>query len=386
MRYIIIFILLVSSGFAAYQAVRHDNTLTGEGITGSELKVDTSKIATPFDIIAATRSSLISPSQITSDQDDYNPTGWDDATIIRISGDASIRAITSFAAPTATYKPYRKTLINIGAYSLYIPSEGPDGTAANRVIVPNDYRINPYASVDIIYDETSTRWRVLSDEPPIVSNTLFYAWSPGSVTAGDWGDLTLATTGTASANATNASTTTLPAANQSSTGSTTTGAAWIYFTKSAVSYTAFASAHIWAEATISIPTLSDGTQTFTTHLQLTNSPTSTSAEPNNSIFIRYSNGINSGKFQLVSQNNAGAESTADLGVTVATATLYKLRIEIDKAKAEVRGYVNDIYGGRVTGNLPNSVVCGARVGLWKSAGGTASNLYIHNFITGAQYN
>jgi len=36
---------------AIYQAVRHDTTMTGEGITGSELKVDTSIISTKANVL-----------------------------------------------------------------------------------------------------------------------------------------------------------------------------------------------------------------------------------------------------------------------------------------------------------------------------------------------
>ena len=36
---------------AIYQAVRHDTTMTGEGITGSELKVDTTLISTKANVV-----------------------------------------------------------------------------------------------------------------------------------------------------------------------------------------------------------------------------------------------------------------------------------------------------------------------------------------------
>ena len=47
MKYLMIILAFsLLSGTVIYQAVRHDTTMTGEGITGSELKVDTTVIST----------------------------------------------------------------------------------------------------------------------------------------------------------------------------------------------------------------------------------------------------------------------------------------------------------------------------------------------------
>lgn len=45
---IIIAAFFLLSGTVIYQAVRHDTTMTGEGITGAELKVDTTLISTKW--------------------------------------------------------------------------------------------------------------------------------------------------------------------------------------------------------------------------------------------------------------------------------------------------------------------------------------------------
>ena len=75
--------------------------------------------------------SVISPSQITSDQDDYSPTDWATADVVRRNFDTGGRAITGFAAWT---NARQKTIINTSANFGYIPCEHPDSTAANRVI------------------------------------------------------------------------------------------------------------------------------------------------------------------------------------------------------------------------------------------------------------
>lgn len=52
MKYLIIALAFVFiSGTVIYQAVRHDTTMTGEGITGSELKVDTTVISTKANVL-----------------------------------------------------------------------------------------------------------------------------------------------------------------------------------------------------------------------------------------------------------------------------------------------------------------------------------------------
>ena len=118
-------------------------------------------------------TSTITPSQITSDQDNYNPTGFDTARIIRISGDNGIRAITGFAAQD---NGEEKLLINVGSYTIYLPGEHPDATAANRFISGLDCMIYPREYVTIIYDGISSRWRIgkkeVIDQPP--SGCLLY--------------------------------------------------------------------------------------------------------------------------------------------------------------------------------------------------------------------
>lgn len=326
--------------------------------------------------------TTISPAQITSDQNNYNPSGFDDADVIRISGDNGIRAITSLAAPTTAAKPMSRTIINTGGFPIYFPAEHPSGTAANRFTGTEDFMLHPYKSTNVIYDETSTRWRTIGRDVPLATNTVFFNYNAGSVTAGDFGNVTFLTIGTGTITPT-AATTTLPSSALMSTAAASTSGYMVYFNRTTVTYSAFGTGHNWAESILSIPNLSDGTETYALYLQITATPSSTTANVNNNVGIRYSSTINSGKWELYSKDNAGAESVADLGITVATATLYKLRIEINKARTEARAYINDQYVGRVTGNMPNAVVVGSRVLVLKSAGTTARTVALHNMSGGA---
>lgn len=99
----------------------------------------------------------VSPAQITADQNDYalNAT----ATLIRLNTDAS-RTITGF---NATGNNGRLVMIiNVGANDLVLANENAGSSAANRIITGTgaDLTLTAGQSCWLIYDETSTRWRV----------------------------------------------------------------------------------------------------------------------------------------------------------------------------------------------------------------------------------
>ena len=327
---------------------------------------------------ATITSSIITPSTITSDQDNYNPTGWNGSNLVRLSGDNGIRAITSFVAPTSGFQ---KTLVNVGSYPIYFPSEHPDGTAANRVLANYDYILYPGASTAMYYDGTSSRWRFLSRQPAEYNaRNLFYQWSPGSSTAADWGDF-----GFFQSVVSQAATSGLPASFDIGTSTTSTGLALAYFGKSLSSISVFGDAHLSYSTFLSIPVLSDGTNSFTAAAQITTSATSLGLNYNNAVGIRYNHATNSGKWEGYSRSNSGTESTIDLGITVTANQLYRLGIEVDKTLSEIRFYVDDVFIGRVQSNLPDPVGCSPRVIIAKSAGTTARLFRIHNMATQAIY-
>jgi hypothetical protein len=324
---------------------------------------------------------VISPSQITSDQDDYAPTGWADAQIVRLDGDNGIRAITSMAAG---YSGEIKQLINVGSYPIYFPGQHPDGTAANRIDASTDFILFPKLSARIMYDGTSSRWRILDAERSrSIGKVVYYQQSPGSITAGDHNTFTWGgTTGSVSASAPSSP---RPGRYSLTTSTSSTGDAWAGFSKlSSNEFTAFGDAHIWADFHCWLDDLSDGTETYTATWSIS-SAMNTAGAANNTVGIRYSHGTNSGKFQGFSRDNAGSETPVDLGITVAADTLYSLRVEIDKAKAEARFYIDGVMCGRVAANMPNAVSAGTGCSILKSAGTTSRALSLFNISSGAIY-
>lgn len=99
----------------------------------------------------------ISPSQITADQDNYNPAGLADATAIRLSTDAS-HNMTGLQGGADG----RIIIIhNIGSTNLVLKDENASSSGANRFALNADITIGADQSLPLQYDSTSTRWRAL---------------------------------------------------------------------------------------------------------------------------------------------------------------------------------------------------------------------------------
>ena len=324
--------------------------------------------------------SVISPSQITSDQDNYGPTGWADADVVMLDFDTGGRAITGFAAWTNTLP---KKLINTTGNFAYIPCLHPDSSAANRVFGVLDHIIEPYGLVEIEYDDTSDIVRVSFNSFTPQSyyfRGLFHSVCPGATLGGDWGSIGFGLS--SGGNAVVDPTSVLPGSWEVNNGTSATGAASIYMPKGTNNPVRFGTAHIISIATIYIPTLSDASQPFTFSHSIMVSNTGTTLTTANSISILYTHSTNSGKFLGISTNSGFAQSSVDLGITVAANTLYVLSVCVDKALSEARFYVDGVYCGRVTSNLPSSVATGDRTMLNKtSASGTrAANIANKTFL------
>lgn len=328
----------------------------------------------------------ISPPQITADQDNYAPTGWDTADVVRLDFDTNGRAITGFVAWT---NGRAKTLLNISGNYGYIPCEHPDSTAANRVVGSCDHIIAPYHALVIEYDDTTDRVRVVSNtfNPASLGiglvRGIYYHQSGASVTAADWGDFAFAAS-SGSLTTVNASSTT-PGGWSLSTGTTTTGGISVYFAKNLVNVGFWGSSHIIASFLVRVPTLSDGANTFSVSVGMIPTPTSTTIDVNNACHFKYSHGLNSGKWLAVNRNTSGTETTVDTGVTVSTTVPDLLTVCVDKALSEARYYINGVLVATITGSMPSAVAIGPRALILKSAGTTARTLALSTFMYSGVY-
>jgi hypothetical protein len=154
---------LASSTSANLASVLSDE----EGASGGFVRAGSPTITTPSlssptltGTVNATQavklSGVISPAQLTANQDNWAPTGCDLATAIRASTDAS-RNITGLSCSQADGMVI--TLHNIGSNDMVIVNESASSTAANRFAVGSDVTLTAGLSYSFRYDGTSSRWR-----------------------------------------------------------------------------------------------------------------------------------------------------------------------------------------------------------------------------------
>lgn len=102
---------------------------------------------------------ILTPAQITANQDDYNPSGLAGATVLRLSTNAS-RNITGLQGG---YKGRLILIENVGANPIVLKHDV-TSTAANRFygLSASDVTLNQYAIAMLWYDLTLSRWMVFS--------------------------------------------------------------------------------------------------------------------------------------------------------------------------------------------------------------------------------
>jgi hypothetical protein len=320
--------------------------------------------------------NVISPSQITSNENNYAPTGWPDADIVRLNLDTGGRAITGFAAWTNTRQ---KRIINTTANYGYIPCEHPDSSAANRAIGVCDHIIAPYGTLVLEYDDTSDRVRVVGNSFNPKAHGAQHKGAmhqvfPGATLGSDWGRVGFGIS--SGDNGTNVPTSTLPGAWFFTTLSSAAGISTLYFSKTVLNPFHSANGHITASAFVYLDTLSDGSNTYTFTFGFVGGGSSTTLVLSNEITIQYRHDLNSGKFLGVCRSST-SESTADLGVTVAANTPYVLTVCCSKSSTEARFYVDGVFAGRITSNVPGTNV-GVRSIIAKSAGTTDRLAFVAN--------
>ena len=96
----------------------------------------------------------LTPAAITADTDDYEPTGLDTASHMRLSTDAS-RNLTGIAAPG--YDGRRLTLLNVGANDIVL-KDRTTSASGNQFALGADLALSQYQGVELIYDQTLGYW------------------------------------------------------------------------------------------------------------------------------------------------------------------------------------------------------------------------------------
>jgi len=101
----------------------------------------------------------ISPSTITADVNNYNPTGLSTAVVLRLASDAS-RNITGLSGG----RDGRVIIFhNVGSNNIVIVDESSSSTAANRFALSGNITLSADQSAKFQYDSTSSRWRAIAN-------------------------------------------------------------------------------------------------------------------------------------------------------------------------------------------------------------------------------
>lgn len=121
------------------------------------LIIDKASAAAKF-TAGAYLTGIVSPAQLTSDQNDYAPTGHASCAVLRLSSDAS-RNVTGLAGGAGG----RIVIVhNVGAQSIVLKDESASSSAANRFALTADLTLAADAVALLQYDGTSSRWRAVS--------------------------------------------------------------------------------------------------------------------------------------------------------------------------------------------------------------------------------
>lgn len=154
-----------------------------------------------------------------------------------------------------------------------------------------------------------------------------------------------------------------------STLGSATGAANIHLLETSV---VLDGGQISIEWEIRIPTLSDGTDTFTIRSGIMDN--ANPAESNNAVYFRYTHGVNSGNWQLIARNG-GAETPTNSSTAVTTGWT-KLTIIIVPGSTLATFYVDGVSVGTVASGIPTTNPMGLQSQIVKSLGGNARTLLL----------
>ena len=272
-------------------------------------------------------------------------------------------------------------LINIGT-GMCIMASGLSADPTKEYYPKSEnFCLRPGRSVSLIYSDTLQSWVILEREQPEGSDQV-YAYYAGSPVQGDQDAIVYGASGDATFGATNPSGN-RPAALNLTTGTGSTNIAYAYFVRSHSGVFAAQNIYTAVEAYMYIDTVSTNTEEFVAGLELTSAPTG-GAGGNGSMGIRYNNNTVGGGWEGWTKNNAGVETTVDLGSFSLVPTL--LRFETDTNMEVVNFFINGVQVGSIDTNFPTSgTALSPRAFIQKIDGSTDRDAQVFNLKITTKY-
>ena len=348
---------------------------TDDGTSGQLLQTDGTG-GLSWTTVSGGAPGVVAFSSFTADQDNLTTSGFDTASVVRLSGDNGIRAITSFSN-TDVIDGAIKTVCNTGTQPVVLQVQHPDGAAGNKIAGRSDIIIPAKTSFQMMYNGDDSEWNVINT-PSLSGTARINEFFPlfGSGVAADTPNWAWLTSGAGAVLSGRSASAVGGVGYTISTGSTAAGVVSFYLGKA--NYPIYlGSSYVKASATVDFSTLSDGTNRYEVMFRLFGGVLTSNTGAANQIGFRYRDDINGGNLTAYTTSSGLGSTTVDTGVTVASSGVYTLEIVMNKQGTEARFFVNGEYKGLITTNLPStSSIYFPVITMQKSIGTTARTLGI----------
>lgn len=135
--------------------------IVGTGVTAVDNPVTG---VTDLSLPTSTGGATITPTTLSGSVNNYTPVGSTTASVQRWSSTGAVNVTGIDGTGVSNAVALRPMLINIGSFTITLKHESSSSIAANRFIGPGnaDYLLVAGATVEIVRDTVSLRWRVVA--------------------------------------------------------------------------------------------------------------------------------------------------------------------------------------------------------------------------------
>ncbi len=340
---------------AEYIVSTADGTLSAEDVLTSGTNIALTNASGTMTVAAATTTFAlpgdISPTQLTADQNDWNPTDLATSSVIRVTSDRMVQ-ITGLQGGS---DGRLITIYNIGNWPIVIRHEDTgSSTAANRFALGgSEVFVFSGEFIVLLYDGTSSRWRPSAMSPARTPNTTavidvneefliagaengeygFLGWTTTTSGTGVFGNIT--------------ATAAHPGQMNVQTGTTSGNNSRLHFGSAAATLSLVANdVHYWSSL-VSIPTIT--TVTIRAGIGADIAGTTFGAE---AAYFLFDPAVDASWRSHIRTGNTGTDT--DTTLDVVANTWYLLEIVRSAAGGEWGFYINRVRRDTRTTNLPTT--------------------------------